>query len=88
MSKTLLIALAISNILAFLLMGIDKSKAQSRAWRIRESTLFLFPVLGGAIGGCLGMWTFRHKTKHWYFVVGFHALAALQIAVAARFDLL
>ena len=33
-------------------------------------------LFGGAIGGYLGMKTFRHKTKHWYF----HAINILGIA--------
>ena len=37
-------------------------------------------VLGGAIGGTLGMYAFRHKTRHWYFALGFPAAALLQIA--------
>jgi len=87
-TKIILITLAVTNLLAFVLMGVDKAKAKNHAWRIKETTLFLFPVLGGAVGGCLGMWAFRHKTKHWYFVVGFHALAVLQLAAAAYFGLL
>ena len=40
------------------------------ARRVRERTLFLSALLGGGLGACLGMWIFRHKTEHWYFVVG------------------
>ena len=32
--------------------------------------MFLSALLGGGLGACLGMWIFRHKTEHWYFVVG------------------
>ncbi len=63
--------LALVNLWAFALMGIDKRKAKKKgARRIRERTLFLSALLGGGLGACLGMWVFRHKTKHWYFVVG------------------
>ena len=55
------------NILGFLLMGIDKGKARRGAWRISEKTLLLTAIIGGAFGVWLGMETFRHKTKHWYF---------------------
>ena len=41
-------------------------------------SLFLLALLGGALGGTLGMHVFHHKTRHWYFVVGFWALFALQ----------
>ena len=71
--------LAGSNALAFLLMGLDKWKAVRGAWRISEQMLFLFPLLGGAPGGTLGMFLFHHKTQHWYFRWGFPLLLALQL---------
>ena len=40
-----------------------------------------FVVLGGSIGGILGMFTFRHKTKKWYFRFGFPIILILQILV-------
>lgn len=38
-------------------------------------------ALMGGIGGTAGMFFFRHKTKHWYFRIGFPALAVLQVAL-------
>lgn len=73
--------LAAVNILAFLLMGIDKRRARRNRWRISERTLFLFPALGGALGGIAGMTFFHHKTRHWYFRYGLPALLALQLGV-------
>ncbi len=73
--------LAAVNIIGFALMGIDKRKAQRSAFRIPEATLFAFAVAGGTIGLILGMYLFRHKTKHWYFVVGLPIILVLQIAV-------
>lgn len=61
-------------------MGIDKSRARRRAWRIPEKTLFAVSLLGGSIGTWAGMYLFRHKTKHWYFVVGMPLILILQIA--------
>lgn len=69
------------NIWAFALMGIDKRRAKKKgARRIRERTLFLSALLGGGLGAFLGMWGFRHKTKHWYFVLG---IPLITIAEAA-----
>ena len=68
------------NLAAFVLMGADKRKARRGAWRISERTLFLPALLGGALGGVLGMRTFHHKTRHWYFRWGFPLLLALQLA--------
>lgn len=69
------------NLLAFALMGLDKRRARRGGWRISEKALFLFPVLGGSLGGMLGMRAFRHKTRHWYFRAGFPLLFLLQAAL-------
>ncbi len=67
------------NLVSFIVMGIDKKKAQKRAWRIPESTLFVLAIIGGSIGSVIGMQLFRHKTRHWYFVYGMPAILILQI---------
>ena len=57
---------------AFVLYGVDKSRAQRGKWRIKESVLLSLSFLGGACGALLGMKLFRHKTRHTSFwVVGF-----------------
>ncbi|MCR4690609.1 MAG: DUF1294 domain-containing protein [Lachnospiraceae bacterium] len=88
MTKLKLILLCyvlVMNIIGFALMGIDKTKARKRAWRIPESTLFLFALFGGSIGSIAGMFFFRHKTKHWYFVVGMPLILILQIVALVLF---
>lgn len=67
------------NLLAFLLMGIDKQKARRHRWRISERTLFLTALLGGSPGAILGMQLFRHKTKHASFVFGMPCILAAQL---------
>ena len=75
--------LLLINLWAFGLMGFDKSRARRRgARRIRERTLFLSALLGGGLGAVLGMWVFRHKTRHWYFVWGLPLILLAQIALA------
>lgn len=69
------------NILGFALMGIDKRRAKKRAFRIPEATLFTVALIGGSIGSIIGMYTFRHKTRHWYFVYGMPAILVLQIVL-------
>ena len=73
--------LLLVNLAAFLVMGLDKRRAKRDKWRISEKALFLPAVLGGALGGVLGMRTFRHKTRHWYFRFGFPLLLALQVVL-------
>ncbi len=58
------------NIITYYLMWRDKRRAQRGSYRISEKTLFVFALLGGAIGAWLGMQRFRHKTKKWMFVFG------------------
>lgn len=73
---------AVVNLWAFALMGFDKRRAKQRgARRIRERTLFLSALLGGGLGACLGMWGFRHKTKHWYFVIGMPLILLAEAAL-------
>jgi uncharacterized membrane protein YsdA (DUF1294 family) len=74
----------IMNIVGYVSMGLDKSKAKRRAWRIPEATLFSIAILGGSIGSLFGMFHFRHKTKHWYFVIGLPAIALIQLAIAIQ----
>ena len=60
-------------------MYTDKLRAKKRAFRIPEATLFAIAIIGGSIGCILGMYTFRHKTKHWHFVYGMPFILILQI---------
>lgn len=78
----LLAYLVIANITAFVLMYVDKQRAIKKQWRIKEATLFLSAIVGGSIGANLGMQVFRHKTKHWYFVIGMPAILIAQIGIA------
>lgn len=71
--------IVIMNLVAFCLMGIDKRKAIKGAFRIPEATLFIVALIGGSIGSILGMYTFRHKTRHFSFVYGMPAILILQI---------
>ena len=66
------------NIAGFTVMGIDKNRAIKKRWRIRESYLFFIAILGGSAGAVLGMYFFRHKTKHMRFVYGMPFILILQ----------
>ena len=83
MERYMLYYLAAINLAAFFLMWLDKRRAKRRgARRIRERTLFLSALLGGSAGAAAGMWIFRHKTKHWYFVWGMPGILILQLVLA------
>ena len=80
--KYFLLYLLLINAAAFLLMLVDKIKARKNRWRIPERTLFGSALLGGSIGAILGMYTFRHKTKHLSFTLGMPAILIAQVALA------
>ncbi|NTV78042.1 MAG: DUF1294 domain-containing protein [Clostridiales bacterium] len=77
----LVVYVIVMNLLGFLVMGIDKYKAKKQAWRVPESTLFILAIIGGSLGSIVGMYAFRHKTRHWYFVYGLPFIFVLQIAI-------
>ncbi|MCI6732994.1 MAG: DUF1294 domain-containing protein [Lachnospiraceae bacterium] len=81
----LFVYLFLMNLIGFLSMLIDKRRARKNGWRIRERTLFLLAILGGSIGSLSGMYIFRHKTRHWYFVLGMPLILFLQAALTLFF---
>lgn len=76
--KILLIYFFIINVIGLITMGIDKRRAIRHAWRISEAALFGIALAGGSLGSFLGMYVFRHKTRHWYFVLGMPVILLLQ----------
>lgn len=79
--QLLAVVMAVMSIFLFCMMGIDKLRARRGCWRISERALFVFALLFGAVGGTAGMFVFHHKTRHWYFRLGFPLLAAAQLAL-------
>ena len=53
----------IVNLFLFLWMAWDKHQAKAGGRRVPEKHLLTLALLGGALGGCLGMTVFRHKTR-------------------------
>ena len=78
--KYLYIYLLIINLVAFIIMLIDKRKAIKGKWRIPEKNIFTLAIIGGSIGVLLGIYSFRHKTKHLSFTIGIPVILILQIA--------
>ncbi len=67
--KLVVLYLVLVNIVAFVMYGMDKSKAKKGQWRIPEKSLLFVAFVGGALGAFLGMRIFRHKTKHLQFCI-------------------
>lgn len=76
-----LLYVLVMSLLLFAVMGADKRRARGGARRVPEKRLFLLALLGGAFGGWLGMYVFHHKTKRWYFKLGFPAIAIAQLVL-------
>jgi len=79
MKEVLLIVFLIMNIIGFFVCLKDKRAAIKDRCRVQEKTLFLIAFLWGAIGTYASMMLFRHKTKHWYFMVGMPLLILLNL---------
>jgi uncharacterized membrane protein YsdA (DUF1294 family) len=77
--KVVILYLIILNLVGFFSMGMDKKRAKSNEWRIKEKTLFFIAIIGGSAGSLLGMKVYRHKTKHTAFVVGMPLILIVQI---------
>ncbi|MFZ5988876.1 MAG: DUF1294 domain-containing protein [Bacillota bacterium] len=75
----------IVNIVGFIICGVDKYKARRGLWRIPEKAFFWIAAIGGAPGTYSGLLFFRHKTKHWYFMLGIPLIFIIQIIILFLF---
>lgn len=74
-----MIAFAIWNLAAFLLVRADKWRARRGRRRIPERLFFLWALFFGAAGVLFGMYAYRHKTRHASFVFGIPLLLLLNL---------
>ena len=84
MGQAVLAYVIVLSLILLIFMYTDKQKAINQQWRISEKTLFILAIFGGAIGGVLGMYSFRHKTKHNSFAFGFPLLAAIHVFILVQ----
>lgn len=77
----LLFYLALINLVAFLLYGIDKWKSCHAKWRVTEARLLTVALLGGSLGAFLGMKIWHHKTLHPRFRYGLPLILFLHLAL-------
>jgi uncharacterized membrane protein YsdA (DUF1294 family) len=76
----LLCILAAINLFSFVVMANDKRKSiQHGADRTPEGLLFFLAAAFGSVGVYIGMFSFRHKTKKWYFLLGIPLLIAQNV---------
>ncbi len=90
--KLVLVVLLLINAAAVAIMYADKKFAVLGRRRVPERTLILLALFGGSPGILLGMYAFRHKTRHPKFYLGVPAIliaeAALCLYVLRRVGLM
>lgn len=77
--------LIVINVLAFALMGIDKSKAKRHLWRIPEKTLFLSALLGGGTGAIIACTFSITRPVTGIFVIGMPMILIAEVAIYLYF---
>ncbi len=60
--QLIIIILAILNVIAFAMYGVDKYKAVKNKWRTPEKTLITIAFFA-PFGSAIGMKVFHHKTR-------------------------
>ena len=80
--RLLILYLLIMNAAGAVSMLMDKRKAKKKLWRIPEATLLGIAALGGSVGSLIGMYVFRHKTRHIKFTLGIPAILIAQLILA------
>ena len=69
----------IINIFGILIMKYDKTCAKNNNYRVSEKSLFIIALLLGGVGIYIGMYKFRHKTKHVKFTIGIPIVIIINI---------
>lgn len=79
LSKWVLAGYAVVSVLTFIAYALDKSAARNRRWRIQESTLHLFALIGGWPGALLAQEWLRHKSRKKEFRVVFWVTVVINL---------
>jgi uncharacterized membrane protein YsdA (DUF1294 family)/cold shock CspA family protein len=71
------------SLINFIAYAFDKSKAQRGAWRIKESTLHFFSLVGGWPGAAIAQQLLRHKSqkREFRFIVWFTVMANISCLI-------
>jgi uncharacterized membrane protein YsdA (DUF1294 family) len=76
-----------ANLIAFVLMILDKKFAENGARRISETTLLGWAILGGAPGTFAASRLIRHKTRKQPFAARMIAILIFELALLALWAL-
>lgn len=69
------------NLVVFVTYGLDKGKAQQKAYRISEKALLSMALCLGGLGAWAGGTFFHHKTKKWYFKLAWFVGVVIDLAL-------
>ncbi len=79
--KYFLIYFLVISLISVIVCCYDKIAARYNKRRIRERTLIILSLIGGAVAMFSTMRIIRHKTKHTKFMLGLPLIILLQIAI-------
>jgi len=75
-----------ASLAAMIAYGVDKSAAQTGAWRTPESTLHVLALMGGWPGALIAQKILRHKSRKPSFQFAFWVTVALNCAALVWFS--
>lgn len=88
--SSLILYLAVINVVTFAVFAWDKYSAIDGEWRIPEQTLLLLAFVGGTPGAIVAQQKLRHKTRKQPFrsllilIASLHVLLLAALAIAQR----
>lgn len=74
----ILVYIFIISLISIIITALDKSRAKSHKWRVRESTLLILSALGGSFAMFITMQIIRHKTHKPKFMVTIPVMIVIQ----------
>lgn len=79
--KIFLVYFVIINVVAYLIMHIDKNNSRNGRRRISEASLLTIAAIGGSIGILVSMNVLHHKTRKMAFKIGVPLILIVEVLV-------
>lgn len=73
--------LGLISLVSVIVTILDKIKAVTHKWRVKESTLLILSALGGSVAMYITMHIIRHKTRKLKFMLGIPLIFILQLVL-------
>jgi uncharacterized membrane protein YsdA (DUF1294 family) len=74
----LFIYLSVISLISVIVTVLDKKRAKTHKWRVKESTLLLLSLLGGSLAMFMTMQIIRHKTQKPKFMILIPCMIVIQ----------